>query len=442
MIKTSIGIQITGNDLRIALLKSTFGKVRLVRTSLIPEFFQMPLEKQKKEVMDLVRKTRLSASRVFLSLPHHRGMVRQIEFPVEVKETLKAALELQIETLSPWPANEIYWDYSFEAPKKQEKQLRVTVVIVPRLELDPWIEFFKAVRLPLSGASLSTVSSAHAIGALWAGGGPMLVLESDGSAVEGMLVKQGRLGAIRLTGNDLAQLLKSVSEKLLSPGRVSAAELQRVLTYGSKTEEFQRENPDLPIENSKRESAHAFGSIAAALLGIKSTAFSANLVPKQLRHRRNQLHLIPTYVLVGMTVLLGLAVLVREPYQMSMYGSQLESEIKRLAPAVKDVAQQEAELDALTNRYRALAGHFQQRDLNLESMRELTRVLPSTAFLINYTYQDGALTLAGFAASASEVQKVLEDSLLFKDVQFTSSVTKDAGGKDRFTLRASIEVQR
>ncbi len=107
MIKTSLGIQISGKDLRIALLKSTFGKARLVRTTVIQEFAQMPVEEQKKKLMDLVRKERLSASRVFLSLPHHHGMVRQLELPVEVKETLKAALELQIETLSPWPAEEI-----------------------------------------------------------------------------------------------------------------------------------------------------------------------------------------------------------------------------------------------------------------------------------------------------------------------------------------------
>ncbi len=318
----------------------------------------------------------------------------------------------------------------------------MTVVVIPRAELDSWIEFFKAVKLPFSGASLSSVSGAHGVGSLWTDGAPTLVLDCEENAVEGTLVKQGRLGAIRATGDDQAQLLKSVSDKLMSLGRVNASEIHRVLTYGSNSGEFQQDNPVLPLENSKRESVSAFGAIGSALLGIKSTGFSANLVPKNLRYRRNQVQLIPTYVLLGLTILLGLAVRAREPYQMSVYGAQLDNEIRRLAPTVKDVAQQEAELDSLTKKCRALASHFQQRDMNLESMRELTRVLPASAFVSNYTFQDGTLALSGFAASASEVQKVLEDSPLFKDVQFTSSVTKDPGGKDRFTLKATIEVPR
>jgi hypothetical protein len=68
--------------------------------------------------------------------------------------------------------------------------------------------------------------------------------------------------------------------------------------------------------------------------------------------------------------------------------------------------------------------------------------LPASAWLGTYSYQDGNVSLSGFADSAAEVQKVLEDSPVFKDVQFTSSLTRDQSGKDRFNLRASIEVSR
>jgi type IV pilus assembly PilN-like protein len=51
------------------------------------------------------------------------------------------------------------------------------------------------------------------------------------------------------------------------------------------------------------------------------------------------------------------------------------------------------------------------------------------------------MQIAGFSESAAAIQKLLEDSPLFRDVQFTTSIVRDAVGKDRFNLRASIEVR-
>ena len=133
---------------------------------------------------------------------------------------------------------------------------------------------------------------------------------------------------------------------------------------------------------------------------------------------------------------------VREPYQLTGYASQVDREIKSVAPQAREVSAQAAELDRLALKYRALLANFQNKDYALESLRELAVSLPPTAWLTNYSYQDGVVTVSGIAPSASEIQKTLEDSALFKDVQFTSSVSRDADGKERFSLKASIEVPR
>lgn len=440
---TSVGLEISGRDLRIAVLRSVLGKLRLVQSLEISGFVDLGAEEQRVSIRKAVEKQKLPAGRVYLSLPRDRGIVRQIEFPVEVREKLRSAVTLQLETLCPWPIDEIYWDFAEEAPKKSAKTVSATVVMIPRTALDPWIGFFKSVKLPLSGASLSAVSCAHGVRALWTGEVPTVVLDCEGGYVEASLVQGDRLTSVTETAEETPGAAKAAVDRLLSLGRVASPESARVIVYGATSGSLEDvERVALPIENAKLESSARFGAIASALSGLKKTAFDSNLVPRQLRYRQNQVQFIPAYALVALTVLLGVAMAAREPYQTMVYASKLDAEIRKIAPEVREVSSQEAELNKLSEKYRALAAHLQARDHNLEVMRELSRSLPPTAWLTSYSYQDGAVTISGFAAAASEVQKVLEDAALFKDVQFTTSVTRDASGKDRFTLKASVEVQQ
>ena len=52
------------------------------------------------------------------------------------------------------------------------------------------------------------------------------------------------------------------------------------------------------------------------------------------------------------------------------------------------------------------------------------------------------MTISGASDSAASVQKIIEDSGIFRDAQFTSSITRDQYGKDRFSIRATVEAQQ
>jgi Tfp pilus assembly protein PilN len=145
---------------------------------------------------------------------------------------------------------------------------------------------------------------------------------------------------------------------------------------------------------------------------------------------------------VLLAVALGILLIAREPYQLAAYASILDAEIQKLTPVARDVSLQETQLNNLSAKHRTLTSHFQNRDSNLEVLRELSRALPDAAWLSSYSYQDGAITISGFADASSEVQRIVEDSPLFKDALFTSPVSRDASGKDRFTLKATVEVPR
>jgi general secretion pathway protein L len=96
-----------------------------------------------------------SANRAFLVLARGQGVVRQLQLPVDVQQDLKSALSLQIEAISSWPEQDVYWDYIVDRPADKPKWLAITVVIIPKPILDPWLQLFESCNVPLSGATLA-----------------------------------------------------------------------------------------------------------------------------------------------------------------------------------------------------------------------------------------------------------------------------------------------
>src|SRR5436190_66039 len=103
---------------------------------------------------------------------------------VGVEDNLRSAVALQVETLSPWAIDEMYWDCVWEPPVKGARSIIVHVGIVPRSVLDPWIGMFRSARLALTGASLSSLSWAHGVTVFWGKERPTMVVAAEKDYVE------------------------------------------------------------------------------------------------------------------------------------------------------------------------------------------------------------------------------------------------------------------
>lgn len=321
--QTLVNIEIADSSLRIAVVQARFGKQRLVSSEAIGGFTELSESAQNAAVVDLAQKYGLQRARVFLTIPRQFGLSRQVELPVEVGDQLGSAVALQIESLSPWPSEEVYWGYAAERPSRDAKTISVVVGIIPRTVLDPFLSLFRSAGILLSGATLFGVTQ-------------------------------------------------------------------------------------------------------------------VNVIPANDRYRHNHLRMVPTYALIALLVLMGGALILRELYQWTVYGASLESEIESLKPAVAEVSAKEEALQKATTDYEALRSRVETYDSNLEALLDLARLLPPDCWISGYSAQGRIVTLAGFAQSSSAVQKALEESPLFEDVQFSSPVVRDASGKDRFSIKAAL----
>jgi general secretion pathway protein L len=446
--QTSVGAEIAGQDLRIAVIRAFGGKRRLLHMEVLAGFAALTEEDRVTHLAAHFKKHKLTGFNVHLTIPGPWGVTRDLELPVSVGtgDALRSAAALQVENLSPWALDEIYWDCVWEPPAKGTRSIVLHIGIVPRTLLDPWIALFRSARLALTGVSLSSLSWAHGATVLWGKERPAMIMAAEDNYVESTLIQGDRLYAVHMPGADSAQLVTASALRLMRAGRVESIDQVQFVGYGASAAQGGLEAAPLPIEFAggtlyEHPPATAFGPIASALLGLERSSFRLNLIPPQLRFQRNYLQLVPTYGLVAALILLGVFSQIREPYQQSLYAQRLDGEARRLAGEVRSVADQEARLNRVSDRLKTLDGLMRARDANLEALRELSRMLPEGTWLSSYSSQDNVVTVAGFSNSAAAIQKQLEDSPVFRDVQFTSSITRDASGRDRFTLRASLEVR-
>src|SRR5262249_4992333 len=130
-------------ELQVSLVRQFMGKEQVLKTISVPDVSALP---------QTVGKT---SNRFFLNLPREQGVVRQLQFPVDVQHDLKSALTLQIEAVSAWPEHDVYWDYIVDKSEDQPKMLKITLVIVPKIVVDPWLQDLKSARLLVAGVSLA-----------------------------------------------------------------------------------------------------------------------------------------------------------------------------------------------------------------------------------------------------------------------------------------------
>src|SRR5262249_55624590 len=125
----------------------------------MPGFVDLSGEDRLSTLLAYFKKNKIAALNVHLTLPGALAVARDLEFPAAagLEANLRSAVALQVESLSPWPLDEIYWDCAWQ-PAKSTGSILVHVGIVPRQVLDPWIGLFRSAGLALAGASLSSLS--------------------------------------------------------------------------------------------------------------------------------------------------------------------------------------------------------------------------------------------------------------------------------------------
>jgi general secretion pathway protein L len=151
-----------------------------------------------------------------------------------------------------------------------------------------------------------------------------------------------------------------------------------------------------------------------------------NLLPMEIRKKPSR---IGQYALIGLIALLifsGAAWGGGQIFRQQMRLRAVEEEAKRLSSEVATVTKMQERIDEIKEHIEILKDVRDEDPSLLDMLKELTEIIPETAWVKDFRLTDKGITLNGYAESASELITLLESSPMFENVAFNSAVRPDA----------------
>lgn len=118
---------------------------------------------------------------------------------------------------------------------------------------------------------------------------------------------------------------------------------------------------------------------------------------------------------------------------------RLQGEVKKTAKIAQEVEAMREESEKLLHQARFLQDKKHSEPVLVDSLEELTRVIPDGTWLNGLQFMNRKIIIQGQSPSASNLIQGIETSAFFSNVSFVSPVTKDnSNGLERFQIAADV----
>lgn len=181
-------------------------------------------------------------------------------------------------------------------------------------------------------------------------------------------------------------------------------------------------------------------SLALAFAGGGSKVAGLELDPE----RQEELHRAPSLRLSAALALLLVAVLVT---YVAAYGLRQQRQLTVADREISVLKTKRAQVDEVNRKVqdqRARLGYLlatvRGRARPSDILRELTGLLPDSAYLSELTFRERTVEITGLAPSASQLLPVIEASPLFTGVEFSAPIVAQGAGLERFRIRMRLEA--
>jgi general secretion pathway protein L len=470
---TSFGIDFRQNHLILALLRRSFGKIRLVDYrihSLGPGTQKEERESQLiGQINAFISKNEVNKEKTSISIPREKAVVRFIRLPIATKENLRKVLEYETPKYSPFEKEEVYFDYSIVNEEKDG--LNLFVVFVKKTEIAHYLALLKRVRIQPISVQIPTTA---ALNLFFYHDRPdkeevSVLLDAAKPFFEVNLIDRKNFSEsiyLPVNSEEESKVIRDVKRLVLKGDGLSKpcfyihgleADERMVGSFQASDQTDRFFFPPLNRIETKKEAwkpgvtrpYNLYASIGLPLKGLTQTRFDLNLLPPEMRKKVRQIGKPLVILLTALAILLSLTWGAGVFFRYRRELDAVNAEIKKRRPEVEAVEKIQKQRDGLYHEISELDKVRLWEMGKIGILEELTRILPETVWIWNLKCGEKEIEISGFADSASDLIPLLDRSPLFERVEFLAPVTKErmlrateSKEKERFRIKMRLEGRK
>lgn len=460
--KESVGVEISNTHLTIAYAKATPFDTEICAQAVHDLGSTGPFAEKIDTIIttvkDFWRQHHIGDACIWIGLPAEMVFQRVISLPLAAKENIGKALEYELQKYMPLELEDIYIGHQILDEDRAERRLKILVAAVKKKDVAPLIEHRNHLGAGICG--LESTATAGINGLKWAG--KSLFEKAYGLAyVAGSTLHLSyfdgdQLQSIRSVDlNDdlpyqLAQIFQKSEHTTTTRSESDSPAHLKVYCHGPDATEDMLQTlnklPDLEfshldLSESPLQEVNPTVSTGLALKSLQRAPLDINLFPRQFRKEPSLIGRYLTLALVLLMLITSIAWAGSSYIRPRIVTMRLDRELNELSDEIKALEQVQGKISSLQERIDYLNNLRQKEIQLLNFLKELTEIVPDTAWLLGLSVTDNKVEIQGNASYSTELIPQLEKSPLFANAKFISSITKGRDGKEVFKIGFDISRQ-
>ena len=393
---------------------------------------------------------------LYICVPQDQAIVQTIYLPQAAEANLQQVLEYEIERQLPFSRDDIFYDY-LPMGKRGDK-IGLYLFAIPKKHLAGVLDVLGSFGIVPSGVETTATALANYLlfckrdlagcAAIVGGHADDRELIGVRASAAGWTQAPELLFSHRLPDAEWAE---GVGKELIAE---CLRQTPKLYGWGNAEHVFHSANgekvecEDLctlaidKIGGRDQLSAATLPAVGAALRGVREARLETNVLRPAGADRgaRNNLSRMNS-LMIGLLVLLLLGWGISYPIKDELRLKQLQQENHKTEPSVEALRREEAQLQTVRKEVQFLSDIDRRKGEVLRVLDELSKVVPTGAYLSNFRYRNGVLEVQGNAENASTLIPLLEKSPLFENVAFNAPSNRGRDNRETFSLKAELEKQ-
>lgn len=463
--ESSLGIDIRDNCLVFVHLKKSFKKIVFAEH----EIFPVETGKNENEsgkiyqelIQNFINKNSIKPDTIFLGLPRNIVLLKYIELPLAVKENLENTLKYEIEKYFPFASDDIYFDFQVIETDNRNNKINILVAAVKKNIVDTILETCRQAGLYFSGIEISSTALVNSLSYDRPVGHDhpyLAIADIRSDHIELNIKKRDMLIYSKYIEAD------TKNQDLTAEILINELNAATIILLHTTDDDNRTDGLSLTLTGSGADgdlyklikakgavdtvsynslSAHTLPAgfetaYGLAVKGVAEAAIDINLAPAGFLKKPGRAGRNIFLILFILSIISAVGWSGSSLVKAKIIINSLDAEIAALKPEFKQVEHLRTELHEIENSLQHLNRLRHNNRSRLEIINTLATLIPKTAWVKNITCKNGTVEIEGYADTASGLIPVLEQSPMFSDVSFKSTIVKDRSGKERFKIGMSL----